>query len=176
MAHLPKQLRIMRRLLTIAACLMCWMSAQAQNYKPLEKVKVPADAVQIVKPRTLNPRQNYYMAAHNNGENVMTADFSVPAECQIIFGYNSAIDSDCTIACLQVGGVKYYPQVIFTGPVGRVILISQDHLKHIAVSGLQSITYMKEGEAMYTDNYDLVGQELWRRTAEELGKAAYIIY
>ena len=31
MAHLPKQLRAMRRLLTIAACLMCWMSAQAQE-------------------------------------------------------------------------------------------------------------------------------------------------
>lgn len=31
MAYLPKQLRFMRNLLTIAACLMCWMSAHAQG-------------------------------------------------------------------------------------------------------------------------------------------------
>lgn len=176
MAHIPKQLRIMRRLLTIAACLMCWISAHAQTYKPLGKVKVPqGEQVQIIKPRTLNANQDYYMAAHKDGKNVMTADLSVPAECKIILDYDSRIDSDCNTARLQVGGVNYYVKIVFVF-TGRVIYIQQDHLKHIAVSGLQSITYMKDGEVRYTEQFDIVGQELWRRTAEELGKAAYIIY
>jgi hypothetical protein len=35
---------------------------------------------------------------------------------------------------------------------------------------------MNNGETIHAEEYNLIEQELWRRTAEELGRAAYIIY
>lgn len=182
MAHLPKQLRIMRNLLTIAACLMCWMSAQAQTYKPLEPVEVPdtySTTIRVSQNELLSG-EKYYSASHFLGQRRMTADLDVPADCDLALD----IDADMKVgmtAVLSVGGKNYYLSVSYVaessyGGQNVYVNLHQDHLKHIAVSGLQSITFRKNGDIVHEEQFNAIEQELWRRTAEELGKAAYIIF
>lgn len=178
MAHLPKQLRAMRRLLTIAACLMCWMSAQAQSYKPLEKVEVPdewANKVYISKQESFFSG-TYYMASHHIGQRYMTANLKTPAYCTLAVLREDSTVTQGVTACFSVGGTKYYLKVALVSDKSICFDLLEDHIRHIAVSGIQSILYMKNGEAIQYDEYNLIEQELWRRTAEELGKAAYIIF
>ena len=177
MAHLPKQLRVMKRLLTIVACLMCWMSAHAQNYEPLEPVEVPdtySTRITVEKKEMLSGKK-YYMASHLLGERYMTADLAVPAKCDIAFKVEANIKEGMT-AVLSVGGTNYYLRVSFAMGGNIYVDILQDQLKHIAVSGLQSITFRDNNGLVHEKQFNAIEQELWRRTAEELGKAAHIIY
>ena len=178
MAHLSKQLRAMKRLLTIAACLMCLVSAQAQSYKPLEKVEVPdewANKVYISKQESFFSG-TYYMASHHIGQRYMTANLKTPAYCTLaVLREDSPVTQGVT-ACFSVGGTKYYLKVALVSDKSICFDLLEDHIRHIAVSGIQSITYKNNGETIHAEEYNLIEQELWRRTAEELGRAAYIIY
>lgn len=169
----------MRRLLTIAACLMCLVSAQAQSYKPLEKVEVPdewANKVYISKQESFFSG-TYYIASHHIGQRQMTANLKTPAYCTLALreGECRSITQGMA-ACFSVGGTKYYLKVALVSDKSICFDLQEDHIRHIAVSGIQSITYMNKGETIHAEEYNLIEQELWRRTAEELGKAAYIIY
>lgn len=178
----------MRRLLTIAALLMC-ISASAQtykspNYKPLEPVDVPVtySTAIHVKRNTYMSGESYYWACHYLGARSMTVDLAVPANCDISISQkwpsNIAVRNT---AKLSIGGSEYFLNVSFIGnenDLGEQSLyidLQEDHVRHIAVSGLQSISFMDWGEVLYEITYNPVEQELWRRTAEEVGKAAYII-
>lgn len=182
MAHLPKQLRIMRNLLTIAACLLCCISAHAQTYKPLEPVEVPDTYSTIVnvERNEMLSGEKYYSASHLLGIRRMTADLDVPANCDLALDIDADIKVGMT-AVLSVGGENYYLSVSFVSARSNEknsihIDLLEDHLKHIAVSGLQSITFRNNGDVVHDKQFNAIEQELWRRTAEELGRAAYIIY
>ena len=178
MAHLSKQLRVMKRLLTIAACLTCLVSAQAQSYKPLEKVEVPdewANKVYISKQESFFSG-TYYIASHHIGQRYMTANLKTPAYCTLAVLREDSPVTQSVTACFSVGGTRYYLKVALVSDKSICFDLQEDHIRHIAVSGIQSITYMNNGEPIHAEEYNLIEQELWRRTAEELGKAAYIIY
>lgn len=182
MAHLSKQLRVMKRLFTIAACLMCLVSAQAQNYKPLDPVEVPdtySTRITVEKKEMLSG-DKYYMSSHLLGQRRMTADLAVPANCDLSLIVDAEIKEGMT-AIISVGGIHYYLSVSFVykasfGGIDAYAGLHQDHLKHIAVSGLQSITFRDNNGLVHEEQFNAIEQELWRRTAEELGKAAYIIF
>lgn len=177
----------MKRLLTLAALLLC-MSATAQTYKsknyvPLEPVDVPDiySTTIHVKRNTRLSGDVYYWAAHYLGARSMSVDLSVPANCDIAISEewpsNIAVRNT---AKLSVGGVAYFLEVSYLESDNnkeRMLFIDllEDHVRHISISGLQSITFLDWGEVLYEVTYNPVEQELWRRTAEEVGKAAYII-
>ena len=150
----------------------------AQNYKPLEKVEVPdqwANKINISKQESFFSG-TYYMASHHIGQRYMTANLKTPAYCTLaVLREDSPVTQGMT-ACFSVGGTKYYLKVALVSDKSICFDLQEDHIRHIAVSGIQSISYMKNGEAIQYDEYNPIEQELWRRTAEELGKAAYIIY
>ena len=178
----------MKRLLTIAALLVC-LSANAQtykspSYKPLEPVDVPvtsATAIEIYDFPGYDGTKMYF-ADHDHSSKSMMVDLSVPANCNLSF-WEKGLENIAVgnTAKLSIGGVQYYLKVSFisdekvSDETQYIIDLKEDHVRHIAVSGLQSITFMDWGEVLYEITYNPVEQELWRRTAEEVGKAAYII-
>lgn len=173
----------MKRLLTIAALLVC-ISASAQNYKPLEPVDVNTthSTTIHIKRNTSLLGNVYYWACHYIGARSMTADLAVPANCDLAISEkwpsNIAVGNT---AKLSVGGVDYYLEVAYLGTENNwgekalYIDLKEDHVRHIAVSGLQSITFLDWGEFLHEITFSPIEQELWRRTAEEVGKAALII-
>lgn len=172
----------MKRLLTIAALLVC-ISANAQKYKPLAPVEVhDTYSTKIYLDRNVAILGDvYYSAYHLIGARRMTVDLCVPANCDLAIAekWPSNIVVGNT-AKISVGGVDYYLEVTYLGNDnhGEKLLyidLKEDHVRHIAVSGLQSITFLDWGELLYEITFSPIEQELWRRTAEEVGKAAYII-
>ena len=154
---------------------MCCTS-HAQKYKPLETVEVPSNYYTEIRINQMSymTGETYYMVSHRLGTRYMTADFAVPANCsmtmQLLPGITQGMD-----AVLSVGGVNYYLSVTFVIDETFYIDLMEDHIRHIAVSGLQSITFLDYGSTVNVIEFHVSEQELWRRTAEELGKAAYII-
>ena len=104
----------------------------------------------------------------------MTADLDVPANCSMIMPLVSNI-TEGMLAKLSVGGIDYYLTVDYISDDRFFIDLMQDHIRHIAVSGLQSITFLDYGSVVNVIEFHISEQELWRRTAEQLGKAAFII-
>lgn len=167
----------MRKILILLLALMPVMTT-AQNYKPLEKVEVPdqwANKINISKQESFFSG-TYYIASHHIGQRYMTANLKTPAYCTLAVLREDSPVTQGTTACFSVGGTKYYLKVALVSDKSICFDLQEDHIRHIAVSGIQSISYMKNGEAIQYDEYNPIEQELWRRTAEELGKAAYIIY
>lgn len=166
----------MKRLFFIMSLALLGVSATAQNYIPLGKVSVPethTTKVHVNKCSYMNG-ETYYKASHHMGRKYMTADLQVPANCDMAIPLLPNITQGMT-AKLSVGGVDYYLTISFVIDESFYIDLLEDHIRHIAVSGLQSITFMNSGTIVQELNFPLHEQEIWRRTAEELGKAAYII-
>ena len=171
----------MKKILILLLALMP-VIATAQQYKPLEPVEVPETySTKIrVSQNELLSGEKYYSASHFLGQRGMTADFDVPADCDLTLVIEAEIKVGMT-AVLSVGGRKYYPSVSYVAETSFegfnvYINLHQEHLKHIAVSGLQSITFRNNGDLVHEEQFNAIEQELWRRTADELGRAAFIIY
>ena len=167
----------MKRILILLLALMPFI-AQAQNYKPLPPVDVPDVITNIVhiSDHVDQSGKTTYVGSHCLVKRSICLTLEYPPEIYIALLLDSA-PSGRTLAKLHIGGdgllmwnVAIFDDFAHEGK--RVLIdIQKDHLKHIAVSGLQGITFMYNGEVLQEVTYNDIEQELWRRTAEELIRA-----
>lgn len=169
----------MKRILLIFALLAASLSAMAQNYKPLEPVELSDSfAHQIrVNKNSYMSGDIYYTASHYLTMRSISADIN-PVSFNLHIKEKDISIPVRTMAVLAIGGESYTKMVDFVSENDNSIYIDivGEHVKHIAVSGLQSITFKREGEVIATMNFSKVEQELWRRTAEELIKEIKIYH
>ena len=167
----------MKRIFILLLALMPFI-AQAQNYKPLEPVDVPdfpTNNIDILE-REFLTGGTYYTASHCLATRSINLTLEYPPEIDIAIHLDSAPEQKF-LAKLHIGGVNYLMWNVmvfddeYNGGKRVYIDIQKDHLKHIAVSGLQGITFMYNGEVLQEITYNDIEQELWRRTAEELIRA-----
>lgn len=166
----------MRKALVFTAFFLFCVSLSAQPYKPLEPVEIEENYVTQVRVKrcTYMSGEVYYKASHYMVQRYMTADLDVPANCSMTIPLPPNI-TEGILAKLSVGGIDYYLDITYIADERLWIDLQEDHIRHIAVSGLQSITFLDYGSVVNVIEYHISEQELWRRTAEQLGKAAFII-
>lgn len=150
---------------------MCCGIAVAQNYKPLEQVEVtdfPTNEIHIQENKYIGGG-TYYTASHRLASRRINAELGVPPVFDIWLENNGKLIKECT-AKMSIGGEDYFLYVDFISTDGKSISINLkgQHIKHISVSGLQSITFLKNGDFIHLQEFNLIEQELWRRTAEGL--------
>lgn len=164
----------MKRIFILLLALLPMM-ASAQNFIPLESVTVPNELGNIIRVQELTRTLSgatYYFSSHRLGTRGMTAEMGVP----FVYDMNTQIKANGIeqgiTAKMFVGDKEYSMVVYWVSDKGDVYWdIVGEHIKHIAVSGVQKIVFHKYGNILATQEYDAVEQELWRRTAEELIKA-----
>ena len=161
----------MRRYFLIALFALCYTLAHSQNYKPLEQVDVPDFPSNEI--RTQESKRawggTYYTASHMLGLRRIEAELGVPPVFDMWLDNKGNLTQECT-AKMSIGGEDYFLYVDFISTDGKSISINLkgQHIKHIAVSGLQSITFLKNGDFIHLQEFNPIEQELWRRTAEGL--------
>ena len=168
MADLSKPLRIMKRILILLLALIPVM-ASAQDFKPLPPIELndsPANIVNVSE-RQYMSGGTYYLASHHFAQRGMTASLGVPASFDLFLQPETMV-REGTTAKLHIGGDIYYKSVDFVSDKSIYIDIMGLHLQHIAVSGLQAITFLYNGDLIYTLDFGEAEQELWRMTAEAL--------
>lgn len=142
----------------------------AQDFKPLEAVEVPdfpTNKISVDENEYMDG-STYYNASHMLARRGMTASLGVPALFDI---YMEKLDiPEHTTAKVSIGGEEYFLSASIVNNHAIYIRIKGLHIKHIAVSGLQSIVFIHNGDIVHTQDFGKVEQELWRRTAEELAK------
>lgn len=169
---MPNRIFMKRIILMAIASLLCVISA-AQDYKPLDPVDLGDDPL-----RQTHFSKSEHSAGFPNfsvthllatrGINAQAADktFDMFLERE-----NTEIGIG-TFAKLKVGGVTYLLRVDYIGITGKqqYINLFERHIKHIAISGIQSICFVsnKTNKEIATQEFNLIEQELWRRTAAEL--------
>lgn len=164
----------MKRYFLIAFFALFCLSAEAQNYKPLEAVDVPDYPTNEIRIQE-NKRPwggTYYTASHMLHARRIEAELGVPPVFDMWLDNKSNLTGSCT-AKMSIGGEDYFLYVDYISTDGKSISINLKgaHIKHIAVSGLQSITYLKNGDFISIHEFNPIEQELWRRTAEGLADA-----
>lgn len=157
----------MKRIIILLLALIPVM-AWAQNFKPLESVEVPDFPTNniIVDEKEYMDGSTYYSASHMFARRGMTASLGVPAFFDIYMEKLSIPEH--TTAKASIGGEEYFLSASIVNDYAIYIGIKGLHIKHIAVSGLQSIVFISNGDIVHTEEFGKVEQELWRRTAEEL--------
>jgi hypothetical protein len=170
----------MKKIAMLAVLLAVSFVMKAQDYKPLEKVEVsdyPTNKVVFEQKEHLWGG-TYFQAYHRLATRYITAELGVPPIFELIYTEKEEI-KEGMIGVFSVGGVKYHIPVFFVSDMGKygslekyhvTFEIKADHIKHIAVSGLQKIEYLQGGKNVHNAEFNLKEQELWRRTAEELIK------
>ena len=147
--------------------------ATAQNYKPLEPVDVPDNYATTIR---VEEKENilgktYYSSSFALGSKAITATMGVPFEYSLLVHLDKTKIPENKMARRYVGGVQYSftPYISeFSNDCILNVDISGSHLKHFAISGIQKIFIHDCGDEILTIEFNLVEQELWRRTAEEL--------
>ena len=160
----------MKRIIILLLALMPVIT-WAQDFKPLEAVEVPDFPTNNI---TVTEKEGiagtYYTAYHLMAQRQMNAYLGVPASFDISYKVKNVTIPERTTAKLLVGGEEYYMRVDFVYNGNISIPVNGQHIKHIAVSGLQGIVYIANGDILYKQDFNAIEQELWRRTADELAK------
>lgn len=161
----------MKRYFFIILLALFCLSAEAQNYKPLETVDVPDYPTNEIRIQE-NKRPwggTYYTASHMLHIRRIEAELGVPPVFDLWTDNKGNLTGSCT-AKMSIGGEDYFLYVDFIATENNSICINLkgQHIKHIAVSGLQSITFVKNGDFISIHEFNPIEQELWRRTAEAL--------
>jgi hypothetical protein len=159
----------MKRILILLLALMPAMVG-AQDFKPLESVEVPdfpTNEIRITESEYLGGG-TYYTASYMLARRGMTASLGVPALFDI---YMERLDiPEQTTAKVSIGGEEYFLSASLINNNSVYIDIKGLHVKHIAVSGVQSMVFLNNGDIVHTQDFNDIEQELWRRTADELAK------
>lgn len=174
----------MKKIAMLAVLLAVSFVIKAQDYKPLEKVEIgdyPANKVSFEQKEFLWGGI-YFQAEHMFVSRTITVSPDVPPVYELTYKDEYGVKEDM-IGVFSIGGEKYYIPVFFVSSEGGIdkyrisFDIKADHIKHIAVSGLQKIEYLQNGKNVHNKEFNLKEQELWRRTAEKLikGVAKYNI-
>lgn len=160
----------MKKLLIIFLALIP-VAAFGQDFKPLAPVDVPdfpGNVIQVTEREHLHGG-TYYTAFHALGYRSISASLGVPAAFDIICRLpDASIPAHATVKLL-IGGEEYTKQADYYEE-SAYISINGIHVKHIAVSGLQGLTFLDNGDIIHKQDFNAIEQELWRRTAEELIK------
>ena len=169
MADLSKPLRIMKRILILLLALMPVMVG-AQDFKPLESVEVPdfpTNQIKITEGSFPSPDYSATYMLRARGMNVY---LGVPPHYELFLRIDGISIPKGINAKLSMGGEEYWLATSFVSGNSVYIDIQGDHIKHIAVSGLQSIAFTNNGDMIHLQAFNDIEQELWRRTAENLAK------
>ena len=159
----------MKRLLILLLALMPIMS-WAQKYKPLGPVEVPDNYATNIKIREYEHLfgSTCYEASHSLASRGMNAIMGVPFTYELFIHLGENKIQENVIAKFYVGGEEYSFKPIISSYNILYIELQGSHLKHFAVSGIQKVFIHNYGKEVLTLDYNLIEQELWRRTAEEL--------
>lgn len=157
----------MKRILILLLALMPFV-AGAQDFKPLESVKVPdvpTNAIRITEGSFPSPD---YSISHILGARGMNVYLGVPPQYELFLRVDGTAIQKGISARMYIGGEEYWLATSFVSGNSVYINIQGDHIKHIAVSGIQSIVFANNGDTIYSTSFNPIEQELWRRNAEEL--------
>lgn len=169
---MPNRIFMKRIILMAIAALFC-VAAAAQDYKPLEPVDLGDNILRQThfSKRELAKGFPTFSVSHLLATRGMNAQPADKAFDMWIEKENAEIAEGC-FAKLKVGGVTHQLRVDYVAGDGKSMYINlyERHLKHIAVSGIQSISFVsnKTGKEIVNQEFNLIEQELWRRTAAEL--------
>lgn len=172
----------MKKIAMPAVLLAVSFVMKAQDYKPLEKVEVPdypANEVRFEQKEHLWGGI-YFQAYHKLLSRYIQIQLEVPPIIELCYYENIEIKEGMT-GVFSIGGENYYIPVFFVTDMSDygstrydkynvTFEMKADHIKHIAVSGLQKIEYLQNGKNVHNKEFNLKEQELWRRTAEKLIK------
>jgi hypothetical protein len=98
----------------------------------------------------------------------MNAIMGVPFIYELFLHLGENKIQENVIARFYVGGEEYSFKPVISSYNILYVELQATHLKHFAVSGIQKIFIHDCGKEILTLEYNLIEQELWRRTAEEL--------
>ena len=159
----------MKRIALFALFLLITAGLQGQEYKPLGKVDVPDYPATIIRvsERELIGGGTCYTSSHSLGTRTISAELGVPPLYDIGIKMDTDIPQGAT-AVVNIGGDRYYMNVSFVNDKHIYIDIVGDHIKHLAVSGMQSIDFLVKGQSVHKIEFGMVEQELWRRAAVAL--------
>lgn len=163
----------MKKIAVLAALLVISIGVTAQDYKPLEKVEVPdypTNKITISENTSLATGHTYYTAQHSLFTRTISAELGVPLICDLSIKITEAEIPQGTTIKTSIGEENYYFTAGFVYEEKIYADIDKEHIKHIAVSGIQSMTFILNGQVILVKNFNAIEQELWRRTAEELCK------
>lgn len=150
--------------------------AAAQEYKPLEAVEVPDTWGNIINVQeSEGVFSKHIRASHRFATRSIGVRLSAPPHYDlslIIEGSPVQVDD---YAKMEIGGSLYYLQVGYVNEGSTYIYMDAEHVKHIAVSGLQSITFLRNGDEVLSIAFNTIEQEMWRRTAEDLKRNVYLL-
>jgi hypothetical protein len=166
----------MKKIAMLAVLLAVSFVMKAQGYKPLEKVEIgdyPTTQVRFEEREYLYGG-TYYVAYHMLGMRTLKAELGVPPLLELTYTEDYDIKVGMT-GVFSIGGEDYYLPVSFVGEgtLNKHIIyfdLLKEHIRHISVSGIQKIKYLHNGKNIHNVEFNLIEQELWRRTAEELIK------
>lgn len=167
MAHLSKQLRTMKKFIILLLALIPIISG-AQEFKPLKPLEVPDYPGNVISINESSFPPTTYTASYAIMTRGISATLGVPGEFDIFFKVDDADNYDGMTARLWIGGEQYYKQVFFTSAGKIYIDILGLHIKHMAVSGLQAVDFLNNGNLVLAHHFNEIEQELWRRAAGEL--------
>ena len=148
------------------------MTARSQNYKPLDPVELPDNPSTIIRVEENDGiLETYYTASHMLASRGMHAWLGVPPSFDIYMKPPYGVEFPKTAnARMIIGGEEYWKAAeLMTGGHIYIDLLGA-HVKHIAVSGIQSIEFISNGDVIAKMEFNLIEQELWRKTAEQLCK------
>lgn len=166
----------MKKIAVFAFLLCLSLGMMAQDYKPLGKVEVPdypSTEVRFQQRKSIlgwiTCEASYMLASRT-----ISVQYDSPIIYELAYWAESPVKTG-TAAVLSIGGKEYKMPVSFVSNLGekesRIFFdITPAHIKHLAVSGLQSIEYFDNGKSIYKSEFNMIEQELWRRTAETLSK------
>ena len=159
----------MKKVLISAALMLISALSFAQNYKPLKQIEVPENLVNRITIHENKPPvgHTYYTASFLLYTRGISAQLGVPAKFDFFIKDNEIKLPQKTQALVSIGGESYYMYADKIDDMTFIDIVG-DHVKHIAVSGMQYIEFKQNGELLHRLDFTEIEQELWRRAAIEL--------
>jgi hypothetical protein len=168
----------MKKIAALAFLLCFSLYLSAQEFKVLEMVDVPdvpSNKVIVEQKTNILTQKPYYTASHMLNQRGISVD-TYPSLCFELFMNTSFDVPKGCYAKLNIGGTEYMTIVFHVNKDAILsetqvyIDIAPEQIKYIATGGIQSIEYRNRVKAIYTEEFNMIEQELWRRTAYELMK------
>lgn len=160
----------MKKGLISAALMLISAMSFAQNYKPLKQIEVPENLINAI---TVSEREyitggTYYTSSFHLHQRGITAELGVPAKFDFFIIERNLKIPEKAKALVCIGDEIYYMNADFVIEDTIYIELAKDHVRHIAVSGMQYIEFKQNGELLHRLDFNEIEQELWRRAAVEL--------
>lgn len=156
----------MKRIALFALFLLITAGLQGQEYKPLGKVDIPDHPATMIR-LSKGASGNTFSVGHCLNTRGISVDIGVPCLVDIFLKPEFPVPAG-TITMCRIGG-KAYPFSCYYATADRIYIeVLPEHIKHISVSGIQGIEYIFKDDSRKNTEFNMIEQELWRRTAEKV--------